>query len=270
MTKDYEKSRIAVDGVIFTLSNNNLKIFLKKREKSPFENKFELPGGLVKENETAEEALSAFKKMQKRNIIKIPYASILTDGGSSFKGSFHKYLYDNGVNHRVARVGRHHQLSNVDSLCRQLGSIFNGIMNKKEEETGKVMEWRSKALPRYQRLTKRAEALIREILDEIADPAARAIADRAFRRHPKTGELSASRLVDLVTVEIADPRWQRATQAIRESLRVAGTATYFRAYRRERADKPWEQVVIDFSGIAPAAPRVRPAPPVNAVQEGQP
>jgi hypothetical protein len=88
--------------------------------------------------ETAEEALSAFKKMQKRNIIKIPYASILTDGGSSFKGSFHKYLYDNGVNHRVARVGRHHQLSNVDSLCRQLGDIFNGIMNKKEAETGKI------------------------------------------------------------------------------------------------------------------------------------
>jgi hypothetical protein len=88
--------------------------------------------------ETAEEALSAFKKMQKRNIIKIPYASLLTDGGSSFKGVFHKYLYENGVNHRVARVGRHHQLSNVDSLCRQLGSLFNGIMNKKEEETGKV------------------------------------------------------------------------------------------------------------------------------------
>ena len=58
--------------------------------------------------ETAEEALSAFKKMQKRNIIKIPYASLLTDGGSSFKGVFHKYLYENGVNHRVARVGRHH------------------------------------------------------------------------------------------------------------------------------------------------------------------
>jgi putative transposase len=29
-----------------------------------------------------------------------------------------------------------------------------------EHETGKVTEWRSKALPRYQRLTKKAEALI--------------------------------------------------------------------------------------------------------------
>ena len=63
---------------------------------------------------------------------------MLTDGGSSFKGVFNKYLYEHGVDHRVSRVGRHHQLSNVDSLCRQLGDIFNGIMNKKEAETGKT------------------------------------------------------------------------------------------------------------------------------------
>ena len=82
--------------------------------------------------ETGDEALTAFNKIIKRGIIKFPYASILTDGGSSFKGNFHKYLYEHGVNHRVARVGRHHQLSNVDNLCRQLGDIFNRIMNKKE------------------------------------------------------------------------------------------------------------------------------------------
>ena len=87
--------------------------------------------------EFADETLKAFKKMITRGIVKIPEASMLTDGGSSFKGSFNSLLYDNGVDHRVARVGRHHQLSNVDSLCRQLGDIFNGIMNKKEAETGK-------------------------------------------------------------------------------------------------------------------------------------
>ena len=88
--------------------------------------------------ESADETLKAYKKIIQRGIIKIPYASMLTDGGSSFKGVFHKYLYDNGVDHRVARPGRHHQLSSVDSLCRQLGDVFNGIMNKKEEETGKI------------------------------------------------------------------------------------------------------------------------------------
>ena len=88
--------------------------------------------------ETADETLKAFKKMITRGIVKIPEASILSDGGSSFKSSFHNFLYDNGVDHRVARVGRHHQLSNVDSLCRQLGEIFNGIMNTKEAATGKT------------------------------------------------------------------------------------------------------------------------------------
>jgi len=88
--------------------------------------------------ETADETLKAYYKILNRGIIKIPYASMLTDGGSSFKGVFHKYLYDHGVDHRVARVGRHHQLSCVDSLCRKLGSLFNGIMNKKEEQTGKT------------------------------------------------------------------------------------------------------------------------------------
>jgi len=88
--------------------------------------------------ETGDESLVAFNRILKRGIVKFPYASILTDGGSSFKGNFHKFLYERGVNHRVARPGRHHQLSNVDNLCRQLGDIFNGIMNKKEAETGKV------------------------------------------------------------------------------------------------------------------------------------
>ena len=94
--------------------------------------------------ETADESLKAYKKMLTRGIIKIPFASMLTDGGASFKGVFHKFLYDNGVDHRVARVGRHHQLSNVDHLCRQLGELFGGIMNIKEAQTGKVSKaWTS-------------------------------------------------------------------------------------------------------------------------------
>ena len=87
--------------------------------------------------ETADETLSAYKKILNRGILKLPYASILTDGGSSFKGPFDKFLYDNGINHRTARAGRHSQLSNVDSLCRQIGDLMNGVMNAKEAETGK-------------------------------------------------------------------------------------------------------------------------------------
>jgi hypothetical protein len=87
--------------------------------------------------ETAKETLSAYFKMLKRGIVKIPVASMLTDGGSSFQSEFHKYLYDKGIDHRTAMAGRHHQLSNADNLCRQLGDLFNSIMNQKENETGK-------------------------------------------------------------------------------------------------------------------------------------
>lgn len=97
-----------------------------------------------------------------------------------------------------------------------------------------------------------AEQLIREIIDEIEDETARVIVDRAFRRHRKTGQLSAARLVDLVAVEIPDPRWQQAVRAIREAMHTAGSVTYFRAYRRASADGPWEFIPMDFSTVAPA------------------
>jgi len=99
-----------------------------------------------------------------------------------------------------------------------------------------------------------AEALVREIVDEIQEPTARAIANRAFRRHRTTGELSVSRLVDLANAPVEDPRWERAAQAIKDALRTVGKTTYFRAYRRAQADQPWEQIVPDFSRVAPALP----------------
>ncbi|MFH1585958.1 MAG: NUDIX domain-containing protein [archaeon] len=58
MNSNYETARVAVDAVIFTIHNKKLKVFLHTREKEPFQNKKELPGGLLISNETAEKALS--------------------------------------------------------------------------------------------------------------------------------------------------------------------------------------------------------------------
>ena len=91
----------------------------------------------MKDSESASETLKAYKRMFKRGIIDIPKASLTTDGAGGFKGEFNDFLFDNGVDHRTTRVGRHRQLANVDNLCKQLGELFHGIMNKKEEETGK-------------------------------------------------------------------------------------------------------------------------------------
>lgn len=53
----YEKAKVAVDAVILTV-DSDLKIHLQNREKEPFKGRYELPGGLLLADETAEEALS--------------------------------------------------------------------------------------------------------------------------------------------------------------------------------------------------------------------
>lgn len=55
--KDYEQARIAVDAVIFTIDSKKLRVLLCMREKEPFARKWELPGGLLLQDETAEETL---------------------------------------------------------------------------------------------------------------------------------------------------------------------------------------------------------------------
>jgi hypothetical protein len=90
----------------------------------------------------SDNVLEALKKMYKRDFIKQPFASVQTDGGTEFKDKFHKYLSDNEIYHRQTLPNRHSQNSVVESLNRQLGRIFNGYMNAKEEETGKQYnEW---------------------------------------------------------------------------------------------------------------------------------
>ncbi len=57
MVQKYEKSRIAVDMVILSIHEGGLKVYLEDREKVPFTGKKELPGGLLRPDETAEQTL---------------------------------------------------------------------------------------------------------------------------------------------------------------------------------------------------------------------
>lgn len=82
--------------------------------------------------------LRAMKKCFTREYVKKPKFTIKTDGGNEFKGVFKKYLYDESILHKVALPHRHSSMSVVEGLNRQLGRLFNGYMNKKEIETGKV------------------------------------------------------------------------------------------------------------------------------------
>jgi 8-oxo-dGTP diphosphatase len=56
-THRYESGSIAVDAVICTIKDETLLVYLNSREKDPYKGMFELPGGLLLQDESAEEAL---------------------------------------------------------------------------------------------------------------------------------------------------------------------------------------------------------------------
>jgi hypothetical protein len=94
-------------------------------------NKFDIEP--IKDKE-ADTTLKALKKCFTREYIKLPYSSLKTDGGTEFKGVFHKYLYDHDILHKVGLADRHKSLANVESLNRQLSRLILGYLNTKDKE----------------------------------------------------------------------------------------------------------------------------------------
>ncbi|WP_255448630.1 DUF3164 family protein [Telmatospirillum sp. J64-1] len=48
-------------------------------------------------------------------------------------------------------------------------------------------------------------------------------------------------------IDIQDRRWQQAMTAITDSIRIAGSKTYVRFYRRTDPQARWEPVTIDLA-----------------------
>jgi len=94
-----------------------------------------------------------------------------------------------------------------------------------------------------------AKALVDECLNEWSETARaeiRAIVTQAFRTD-KEGQVSIAQIFVLLRADIKDPRWLRAMDAIRDAMRVVGSKTYVRCYRRESFDGGWQAVSIDLA-----------------------
>ncbi|MDZ7895331.1 MAG: DUF3164 family protein [Sphingobium sp.] len=94
-----------------------------------------------------------------------------------------------------------------------------------------------------------AKGIVDECLREwSADSRAeiQAIIARAFDVDSQ-GRINRSDLLSLLRFEIADERWQRAMQAIRDSFRVIGSKRYIRLYQRANASAAWESITIDVA-----------------------
>lgn len=94
-----------------------------------------------------------------------------------------------------------------------------------------------------------AKTLVDECLTEWSAesrPEIRAIVTRAFFAD-KAGQINRSEIFMLLRLEIEDARWQEAMRAIRDAMRIVGSKTYVRLYRRRTLESAWEAVTIDLA-----------------------
>ena len=57
------------------------------------------------------------------------------------------------------------------------------------------------------------------------------------------------RVINLTRVKIADPDWEQAVNAIRDSMQVLDTSTYVRFYRRRQDSDSYEALPLDISAL---------------------
>lgn len=94
-----------------------------------------------------------------------------------------------------------------------------------------------------------AKALVDECIAEWAEGAndeLRVLVEHAFQVD-KEGRINRGALFQLRRVAIADERWRRAMEAVGDSIRVIGSATYMRFHRRAAPAGSWEPVTIDLA-----------------------
>lgn len=64
----------------------------------------------------------------------------------------------------------------------------------------------------------------------------------------KEGNLSTARILGLRRVDIQDDRWQRAMQAISDSVQVVGSKDYVRFYERDSLGK-YQPISLDMAVV---------------------
>ncbi len=96
-----------------------------------------------------------------------------------------------------------------------------------------------------------AKALIDECISEWSEGARgeiRALVNHAFQVD-KEGRVSTGRVLSLRQLDIQDEKWQRAMQAIADSMQVTGSKAYVRIYERQGDDGPYVAVALDLAAL---------------------
>lgn len=94
-----------------------------------------------------------------------------------------------------------------------------------------------------------AKAIIDECMTEWsanARPEIQAIITRAFNTD-KEGQINRSEIFMLLRLDIADERWKRAMDAIRDAIRVVSRKEYIRFSERPHSKAEWTSITIDLA-----------------------
>jgi hypothetical protein len=75
----------------------------------------------------------------------------------------------------------------------------------------------------------------------------RALVNSAFYVD-RAGNINAARILGLRRLDIADPDWKRAMEAVTESIQVSGSKEYLRVYTRE-GNGEYRQVPLDVAAL---------------------
>lgn len=96
-----------------------------------------------------------------------------------------------------------------------------------------------------------AKSLVDECLNEWTEdsrPEVRTLVNMAFEVD-KQGNVSPSKIQPLLKLEIHDEKWQRAMNAIRDSLTVQYSKQYIRFHRRSGPEGKWESIPLDLAAL---------------------
>lgn len=96
-----------------------------------------------------------------------------------------------------------------------------------------------------------AKALVDECVNEWVQgsrPEIISIINSAFQTD-KQGEINTGRILQLRRLEINDERWQRAMQAIADSIQVIGSKAYVRFYKRVGDSDQYKPLSLDIASI---------------------
>jgi len=99
-----------------------------------------------------------------------------------------------------------------------------------------------------------ARGLINECLEEWTKGSKKEISvlvSKAFKTD-KRGFLDTKRIIELLSYEINDEKWQKAMEIIKESITVSHRKKYY-SFRIKNDKGDWARIVLDFSGAETTA-----------------